>query len=158
VDLHPDVFPIRFLIGTWRGSGRGEYPTIDPFTYTEEAAFLPGPGKPFLEYRQRTRGSDGHPLHSETGFIRMTPDGPEMVVAQPTGLTEVHAGALAGTTLEFRSLEMGATPTAKAVTEVRRRLAVDGSSLTYSLDMAYDQVPLSLHLEATLERVPDQGG
>jgi hypothetical protein len=155
MDLHPDLIPIRFLVGSWRGSGRGEYPTIEPFTYTEEASFQPGPGKPFLQYSQRTRGADGLPLHSESGFVRMTGQGPELVVAQPTGLTEVHSGAIDGTSLEFRSLAMGATPTAKAVAEVSRRFTVDGDVLTYRLDMAYSRVPLSLHLEATLERLPE---
>lgn len=155
MELHPDLIPIQFLIGTWRGPGRGEYPTIDPFTYTEEASFLPGPGKPFLQYAQRTRGADGLPLHSETGFLRMTLQGPELVVAQPTGLTEVHSGVLDGTTLEFRSISMGATHTAKAVAEVRRLLTVEGDSLSYTLDMAYAAAPLSLHLEARLERLQE---
>lgn len=154
MDLHSDLIPIQFLIGTWRGSGRGEYPTIEPFTYTEEASFQPGPGKPFLQYTQRTRGADGLPLHSESGFVRMTEQGPELVLAQPTGLTEVHSGVLDGTTLEFQSLAMGSTPTAKTVAQVSRSFRVDGDVLTYTLDMAYAEVPLSLHLEATLSRLP----
>lgn len=155
MDLHPDLESIEFLVGTWRGSGRGQYPTIDPFTYTEEAWFVPGPGKPFLQYTQRTRGADGLALHAETGFVRITAEGPELVIAQPTGLTEVHSGVLNGSVLEFRSLAMGATPTAKAVAEVSRRLTVDGNVLSYTLDMAFAQVPLSRHLEAKLERVAD---
>jgi len=152
VELHPDLEPIRFLAGSWRGAGRGEYPTIDPFSYVEEASFVPGPGKPFLFYSQRTRGEDGQPLHSEAGYVRMTGTGPELVIAQPTGLTEVHTGTLTGTTLELRSISMGATPSARAVSDVARRLAVDGDTLTYTLDMAFRDVPLSLHLEARLTR------
>jgi hypothetical protein len=153
VELHPDLEPIRFLVGSWRGSGSGQYPTIEPFSYTEEASYLPGPGKPFLVYTQRTRGAAGAPLHSETGYLRMTPDGPELVIAQPTGLTEVHVGRQEGRTLDFRSTSVQATATAKAVAEVARRLAVSGDELSYTLDMAYADVPLTLHLEATLTRV-----
>lgn len=153
MDEHPDLEPIRFLIGSWQGTGRGVYPTIEPFGYHEEIAFVPGPGKPFLVYTQRTRGEDQSPMHSEAGFVRMTARGPELVIAQPTGLVEVHDGELTDTTVEFRSSAMGATATAKAVREVVRRIGVVGDTLSYTLDMAYAAVPLTRHLTATLDRV-----
>jgi hypothetical protein len=155
MELHPHLAPVGFLVGSWRGSGSGQYPTIEPFSYTEEASYVPGPGKPFLLYTQRTRDADGAPLHSETGYLRMTPDGPELVIAQPTGLTEVHSGSQDGSALEFRSISVQATPTAKSVGEVARRLRVSGDELSYTLDMAYADVPLTLHLEATLMRTVD---
>jgi hypothetical protein len=167
MDVHPDLEPIRFLVGSWHGEGRGEYPTIEPFAYHEEIAFVPGPGKPFLAYTQRTRGEDQAPMHSEAGFVRMSAGGPELVIAQPTGLVEVHDGELTdtgtytpsptgrspATTVEFRSTAMGATATAKAVREVVRRIVVAGDTLSYTLDMAYTGVPLTRHLTATLQRV-----
>ena len=153
MELHADLEPVRFLIGSWQGPGRGEYPTIEPFAYREEVSFLPGPGKPFLSYTQRTWADDGTPLHSEAGYLRMTPDGPELVIAQPTGLVEVHGGELTGTTLVFESTTMGATETAKAVEQVVRRITGAGETLSYTLDMAYAGVPLTVHLAATLYRV-----
>ncbi len=153
MELHPDLEPIRFLVGSWSGDGHGQYPTIEPFRYTEEASFIPGPLKPFLSYTQRTRAEDGSPLHAEMGYVRMTPAGPELVVAQPTGLVEIHRGVLEGTSVEFRSLTVQSSPTAKAVREVVRRLTVDDDALRYILDMAYDEVSLTLHLEATLRRM-----
>ena len=152
MQLHPDLAPVQFLVGSWRGEGHGQYPTIEPFRYTEEVSYDPGPGKPFLLYTQRTRGFDGSPLHSEVGYLRMTPEGPELIIAQPTGLAEVHRGALTGTSLEFQSINVEASPTAKAVREVVRHLTVEGSTLSYRLDMAYAEVPLTLHLEATLKQ------
>ena len=42
--MHPDVEPISFLVGTWRGEGRGVYPTIASFDYGEEIRFAAVPG------------------------------------------------------------------------------------------------------------------
>jgi len=49
--LHQNLEKVRFLIGTWRGVGKGVYPTIKPFEYKEEISFSPAHvSKPFLVY------------------------------------------------------------------------------------------------------------
>ncbi len=150
---HPDVATLAFLLGTWRGSGRGDYPTIDGFVYEEEVVFSHS-GKPFLGYRQRTWDPHGAPLHSETGYLRAPrPDQAELVVAQPTGIAEIHTGTVSGTSLQLAATHVGVSPTAKHVAAVTRTLSVEGDTLTYRLEMAAVGQPLQFHLEATLDRV-----
>ncbi len=146
--------PLAFLLGTWRGEGTGEYPSIDDFAYSEEITFS-HVGKPFLTYVQRTRNlADGLPSHAETGFWRLpAPDVVELVVAHPTGCVEVAEGTLSGTTIELATTAVEATSTAKAVTNLERSISVDGDVMRYTLRMAAVGEPLTRHLEAELRRV-----
>ncbi len=155
--LHPDIEPLAFLLGTWRGEGAGEYPTIASFRYGEEVRFGHA-GKPFLAYTQRTWDlDDERPLHAESGYWRPVP-GPdgwprlEVVVAHPTGLLEMQGGTLAGHRIELQSLTVVGTPTAKEVRAVDRVVDVDGDELRYTLAMAAVGLPMTHHLAATLHR------
>lgn len=92
--LHVNVAHVGALIGTWKGTGRGFYPTIASFEYKEEVTFAHA-GKPWLSYSQRTwRVTDGAPLHAETGYWRFPGDNKvEMLITQPSGVSEVSEGS-----------------------------------------------------------------
>lgn len=145
------------LAGSWQGSGRGEYPTIESFTYREQISLLPLADKPILAYTQRTRSPQGNPLHVEAGFYRFGEAGVELVIAQPTGIAESHRGTVTGHRIEFEQTGLALTPTAVEVKEVRRIIEVNGAQMTYRLEMAAVGQPLIFHLEATLQRVAAPG-
>jgi hypothetical protein len=151
---HPDVAVLAGLLGTWRGEGHGQYPTIEPFHYGEEVRFW-HVGKPFLAYTQRTWSmDDGRPLHSETGYWRAKPDGSvEVVLAHPTGIVEVLEGRAEGGVIDLTSTTVIGTSTAKEVTALRRRFELSGDVLRYALSMAAVGEPLSPHLRAELHRI-----
>lgn len=156
-DLHPAIAALAPLLGTWAGSGTGDYPTIEPFGYLEEVTFAHN-GKPFLLYTQRTRSDSGQPMHAETGYLRLPTAGrAELILAQPTGVTEIDEGTVEigdEIRLDLRSTSIGLSSTAKDVAAVRRSFRVTGDELTYTLDMSAVGQPLCHHLSATLHRVP----
>jgi len=146
--------PLRGLLGTWRGSGTGVYPTIESFRYLEEVRFWHA-GKPFLGYEQRTRSPDtGLPMHAESGFWRVVGPGQiEAVLVHPSGVAEVSSGTLEGGRIHVATTVVTTTPTAKEVTAVTRTMELAGDVLAYEVHMAAVGQPLQLHLTASLERV-----
>ncbi len=152
--LDESLRTLAFLLGTWRGEGRGEYPTIEPFLYEEEMWFE-HVGDTFLLYEQASWSpADGGPIHFERGFLRPGEPGRlELTLAHPIGLTEIAEGTLDGTEFELTSTGVGRTTTGLSTTAVIRRYRIDGDVMRYRTEMATDETPMALHLEAELHRV-----
>lgn len=156
--IHPDIEALaQLLLGTWSGTGEGEYPAIKAFRYEETITFA-HTGKPFLVYTQRTKHADDlRPLHAETGYWRPKPDGRiEVVLAHPTGISEIEEGTLAGGVIDLAATSIGLTATAKEVNGLTRRFELVGDGvLRYEVQLAAAGQPLQGHLTAELRRVAD---
>ncbi len=157
--LHPELDALGILVGTWRGTGRGDYPTIEPFEYDEEIV-IGHVGKPFLSYRQTTRRAGDHPdagegLHTETGYFRAAgPGRAELVIAQPSGIVEIQEGTIEGGAIRLSGTTVATTSTAKEVRTVERRIDVAGATMTYELWMGAVGRSHQFHLVAELVRDP----
>jgi hypothetical protein len=157
-DMHPSLRPVQFLLGRWEGAGVVGYPTIESANFGQEITFGHN-GKPFLIYSSRTwlladDGSIGRPLAMETGYWRPQEDGTlEVVLAHPTGITEIYVGEITGTKIELATDAVVRTATAKEVNAGRRLYGLIGSDLGWAYDMAAVGQPLQSHVSAQLKRV-----
>jgi hypothetical protein len=159
-ELHPDVAHLSWLVGTWRGAGVGDYPTIDGFQFGQELV-ISHIGKPWLAHSSRTwaldpeTGEPTRPMAVETGYWRMVPDSldVEFLLAHPTGYVEVWTGYVFEQSIELVTDLVGRTATAKEVTGGKRMYGiVEGSDLGWVYEMAAVGHPLQPHLSARLKR------
>ena len=157
-ELHPDLAPLSFLLGRWRGVGVGGYPTIESFQFGQEMVFSHN-GKPFLSYTSRTwlldaEGHLGRPLATESGFWRPQPGNKvELLLAHPTGITEIYLGEITGNRVDLITDVVARTETAKEYSAGRRLYGLIGEDLGWAYDMAAVGQPLQSHISAQLKRV-----
>jgi THAP4-like, heme-binding beta-barrel domain len=155
---HPDVARLGFLLGRWEGAGVGGYPTIESFRFGQEIEFTHN-GKPYLIYTSQTwrlddEGNIGVPLARESGFWRMQAnDEVEVLLAHPTGITEIYLGQVSGTRVEMATDVVARTATAKEVAGGRRLYGLVGEDLAWAYDMAAVGQELQPHISGQLKRV-----
>lgn len=151
--VNPVVEPISFLLGTWRGEGKGIYPTIADFEFEEELTVWHSGGG-WIAHIQKTKATDdGRPLHSEMAYWRPTEDGSvELVVTHSFGVIELGIGRVTGSSIEVHSERFVEAPTAKTIDKAVRRFSVDGDVLSYEVDMEFGGHSLQHHLRAALTR------
>ena len=150
---------LHLLIGEWSGTGRGEFPTIEPFEYLETLLFS-SDGRLFLHFEQKAKRrnvgqTEYVPSHWESGFIRPLPNGEvELISAQTGGRLERLTGSLEQTETEIilrlRSTGFLNDP---RMLETSRTIILEGDTLHYIQEMHTTAVPQpAKHLEARLNR------
>ncbi|NUP51390.1 MAG: FABP family protein [Catenulispora sp.] len=169
-DLHPNCVPLAFLLGTWAGAGVGGYPTIESFNFGQEVTFSYTPEKPFLKYESRSwllddEGNQVRPLAQESGYWRpqarteengtagTTRTHLEVLLAHPTGISEIWVGEADGAKIELRTDVVARTETAKEYTAGHRLYGLVQGDLLWAFDMAAMGQPMQSHLSAQLKPV-----
>jgi hypothetical protein len=156
-NLHPDLMPLAWLVGTWRGKGRGEYPNVPGFQYAQEVSFNHD-GRPFLNYFSRSWIIDENdeivrPAASEVGFWRIKDNNVlEVILAHNTGIAEGWVGLVQGAKIQLAMDQGYSAPSAKIVTAGSRLYGLVEGELFTSYDMAAQGQTLQAHLWSSLER------
>jgi hypothetical protein len=162
-NIHELCAPLAWMIGSWRGNGHGEYPTIEGFQFGQEVVFQQD-GRPFIHYFSRAwiEQEDGTFVRNaaqETGFLRPQADRTvEVVMAHNTGFVEIWHGEIHPDQprIEMVTDAVARTATAKDYTAGKRLYGYVDGDLLYAYDMAAMGQELQPHTWARLQR--DDGG
>ena len=156
-NLHPDLMPLAWLVGSWRGKGRGEYPNVPGFEFAQEVSFNHD-GRPFLNYFSRSWIIDDNneiirPAASEVGFWRVKENNVlEVILAHNTGIAEGWVGIVKVAKIQLAMDQGYSSPSAKIVTAGSRLYGLVEGELFTSYDMAAEGQTLQAHLWSSLER------
>ena len=156
-NIHPNVAPFAWLLGTWQGGGEGDYPTIEKFSFGQELIFQQD-GRPFLHYMAKgwvldAEGNKVRDAAQETGFIRCLEDGSvEWMLTHNTGIIELYHGKVDGAKLEVSTDAVMRTATAKEYVGGRRLYGLVEGDLWFAMDMAAVGQELQPHLWGKLVR------
>ncbi|XP_071950495.1 peroxynitrite isomerase THAP4-like isoform X2 [Antedon mediterranea] len=159
VPIHDAVKCIEWLLGHWKSeTSKGQFPTIETFTYQEEAVFS-HVGQPMLNFSfNATHPETSKPLHRETGFLRINPGTNQAayLAAQNFGLVELEEGTVEGTEINLESTTIGRMSFANdpCVTKIKRKFKLTApDTLEQTVYMATTKTPeLKEHLWVQYKR------
>lgn len=160
-DLPHELAPLAWLIGRWEGAGVAGYPDVESVNFGQEVECRHEGGS-FLTWSSQcweldADGNKQAPLASETGYWRPSsddkPEEVELLLAHPTGIIEMYAGAAETAKIQLRTDAVLRSPSAMEYTAANRLYGYVNSNLMWAMDMAARGHPMSSHMSAELKRV-----
>ena len=166
-DLHRDVVPMAFLLGTWEGAGVFDFPGAEKCNFGQEVVFRHD-GRPFLEYRSRTwvldaAGNKVRPLENEHGFWRITSNatgasgkrGIEVATVRDEGVIEIWNGEMADgkPQIDLATDAMARSRFAAPYSGGKRLYGLVGGELLWVGEKAAPEIPLRPYMSAQLRKV-----
>ncbi len=166
-ELIATLEPVKQLVGNWKGTGSGGFPTMSNFTFQDEMIFSIIESayreEPLVHFQEiaSIHNKDGLAFkHWETGFFRPIPGGNlEFQVVHNTGRIESFVGSIelgsGGSSFEM-TLESSFLRNAEGLTEARQSKRIfrfDSGKLLYRQYMTTNEVAELLpHLDLVLDR------
>lgn len=170
--LAPEVYPLAWLVGSWRGEGIISYPSVPEAKFVQDVTF-DHDGGPYLRYTSTLRlpahegTADSEPIEetiwsTETGFWRVAPERPEGLAAErtplevmlsdPSGRLSLYLGAVGNGRVDLVSDLIARTSTAAEVTASNRMYGLVEGSLMWVWELAAFGNPLQSYASAQLFR------
>ncbi|MCV2393190.1 FABP family protein [Actinotalea sp. M2MS4P-6] len=161
--LAPEVYPLAFLVGRWRGSGEVAYPQV-PRAEVVADVVVDHDGGPYLTWSAQLRlKDDDHVWATESGFWRVPPDRPadlpegrfpvELLLADPAGHLTLYAGVVGNGRIDLASDLVARTPDAAELTAATRLYGMVEGELMWTWDIAAFGEPLQSYAAARMSRV-----
>jgi hypothetical protein len=180
--LSPDVYPLAWLVGRWRGEGVIEYPSIGKKTFVQDLVF-DHDGGPYVRFESTLRVLDetvpdklpddgewpapvpdpaGTVWSTETGYWRVSTDRPdgleedkhalEVLVADASGRITVYVGAAGNGRIDLASDAIARTSTASEVRASKRLYGLVQGRLLWVEELAAFGEPMRSYASAELDR------
>ncbi|WP_049567749.1 FABP family protein [Streptomyces sp. SBT349] len=162
-DLHPELVPLAFLLGTWQGAGVAALDTFggpgaESCNFGQEASFTHD-GRDFLAYASHTwrldaEGNRLDPLESEHGYWRVRERKIEVVMVRDQGVAEVWYGELAEgkPQIDLVTDAVARTEVAPPYTGGKRLYGYVNGDLLWVGEKATPEVPLAPYMSAHLKK------
>ncbi|MGW1161011.1 FABP family protein [Streptomyces sp. NPDC002519] len=159
-DLHKDLVPLAFLLGTWAGAGVHDFPGSEKGNFGQEVSFTHD-GRDFLEYHSHTwlldaDGNKVRPLESESGFWRIDKARDvEVTMVRDDGVVEVWYGELAEKKpqVDIATDAVARTAASGPYTGGKRLYGYVNSDLMWVGEKQTPEVPLRPYMSAHLKKV-----
>jgi hypothetical protein len=155
----PGFQVLGHLEGTWKGEGRGYFPTVTSFDHRVTLTFTRRDEKT-LAYEQRAQkrydgSTEWLESHWEGGFIRILENGELELTSPQIGRTEVLVGSIESLDdmirIHFVSKSISNDP---RMLSSARTFELEGETLRYEMEMHTTKVDQSTkHLEISLQRM-----
>lgn len=161
-DLHRDVVPLAFLLGTWVGAGVHDFPGAEKCNFGQEVSFTHD-GRPFLAYTSRTwvldqDGGRVRPLECETGFWRIDADRKvDVTTTRDEGIVEIWTGELAAgkPQIDLITDAVARLPVAAEYSGGKRLYGYVGGDLMWVGEKATPSVSMRSYMSAHLKKAVD---
>ncbi len=156
-----NIEDLNFLVGTWKGKGIAQYPTIETVEYSEEFTFQKMRDFNVLQYEQKTwveneKGIFNKPIFWDCGFLVEKEDNNfEFCSTQKSGRMELLYGKLIQkdkNTYEI-TFKSKAIYNDEQTVKSGRTFLFSKSSIKYELWMSTTNHPnYDIHLKASLKK------
>ena len=165
--LSPEVYPLAWLVGRWRGAGEISHPATGERAFVNDVVF-DHDGGPYLRYESTItvgEGDDAAVWSTETGYWRISSDRPaglpadhhavELLLADASGRLSLFLGTTGKGQIHLATDFVARTATAVEVTAAKRMYGNVDGRLLWAEDLAAFGEPMRSYAAAQLDRVTE---